>query len=263
MTVDTDPSQGHRTRVDDGIRIVPMYIPEELITAPAVPAAPAARMTYRGGPLLTNVQVFTTFWGAAWQAGQAPLRQQLNQFFDYVTASPLIDQLAEYSAPTKVIGRGTRVGTATITTPTLRHTVSDATIRQVLQREIANNTSFPKPNSNLLYFLYLPPGVSVSQGGGRSCMSFCGYHDSIGGTIFYAVMPFAGCNGCLGGMSALDALTTTSSHELCEAITDAVPGQGWYDDHHGEIGDVCAWTTKKLGAYTVQLEWSNQAGGCK
>jgi hypothetical protein len=41
-----------------------------------------------------------------------------------------------------------------------------------------------------------------------------------------------------------------------------VPGQGWYDDANGEIGDICAWQTKKLGSYTVQLEWSNKANSC-
>lgn len=61
-------------------------------------------------------------------------------------------------------------------------------------------------------------------------------------------------------MSALDALTGTSSHELCEAITDPVPGTGWYDDRNGEIGDICAWAFKKLGGHVVQLEWSNAAG---
>jgi len=76
-------------------------------------------------------------------------------------------------------------------------------------------------------------------------------------------MPFPNCAGCLGGMTNLDALTSTSSHELCEAITDPLPGQGRYDDTHGEIGDICAWQTKKLGNYTVQLEWSNQDASCK
>jgi hypothetical protein len=57
----------------------------------------------------------------------------------------------------------------------------------------------------------------------------------------------------------LDALTSTSSHELCEAITDAIPGRGWYGDANGEIGDICAWKTKTIGNYTVQLEWSNKA----
>jgi hypothetical protein len=71
-----------------------------------------------------------------------------------------------------------------------------------------------------------------------------------------------GCSGCTGGLATLDALTSTSSHELCEAITDPVPGQGWYDDVNGEIGDICAWKTKQVGTYTVQLEWSNQANAC-
>jgi hypothetical protein len=75
-------------------------------------------------------------------------------------------------------------------------------------------------------------------------------------------MPYPGCAGCVGGLAVLDALTSTSSHELCEAVTDPVPGQGWYDDANGEIGDICAWQTKKLGPWTVQLEWSNQKGAC-
>jgi len=41
-----------------------------------------------------------------------------------------------------------------------------------------------------------------------------------------------------------------------------VPGQGWYDDNNGEIGDICAWKTRILGGYTIQLEWSNNAGAC-
>jgi hypothetical protein len=58
-------------------------------------------------------------------------------------------------------------------------------------------------------------------------------------------------------------LTSTSSHELCEAITDAVPGRGWYDDlGNAEIGDLCAWKTKKVAGSTVQLEWSNKANAC-
>src|SRR5215472_16169080 len=62
-------------------------------------------------------------------------------------------------------------------------------------------------------------------------------------------MPYPGCAGCSGSMDTFSALTTTSSQELCEAITDAIPGQGWYDDTNGEIGDICAWKTKKLGQH--------------
>ena len=61
------------------------------------------------------------------------------------------------------------------------------------------------------------------------------------------------------GHNAIDALTSTNSHELCEPITDPIPGQGWYDDANGEIGDICACKSKKLGKYAVQLECSNRA----
>jgi hypothetical protein len=75
-------------------------------------------------------------------------------------------------------------------------------------------------------------------------------------------MPYPTCAGCLGGMAAFDALTGTSSHEFCEAITDPVPGSGWYDQVNGEIGDICAWHFKKVAGYNVQMEWSNAQNKC-
>src|SRR5207253_10071018 len=157
--------------------------------APAhgAPPPPAPQLSYRGGPLLTAVEVFTVFWGQAWQqAPQSALIDQLNAFFDFVLTSQLIDQLAEYSVPAQAIGYGKRIGTATITSPRLRHAVFDGTVRHMLRQEISVNPVFPEPAANTLYFVYLPPGVSVSQGGDRSCQAFCGYHDVINGRVFYA-----------------------------------------------------------------------------
>jgi hypothetical protein len=251
----------------DAIRIVPLHLPDTMRqpTTEAIAAGPAAapHLAYRNGPLLTAVEVFTIFWGAAWQqAAQSPIVTQINQFFDFILTSPLIAQLSEYSVPGKTIGNGKHTGTLTITTPHLGRSVSDTAIQHMLQQEIATNSAVPHPTPNTLYFIYLPPGVRVVQGGSASCQAFCGYHNDISGQIFYAAMPFPGCAGCTGGLSAIDALTSTSSHELCEAITDPIPGQGWYDDVHGEIGDICAWQTKKVGPYTVQLEWSNNDNKC-
>jgi len=252
-------------RLNDPIRIVPLHLPSELYRPSAgIAAAPAAQLTYRQGPLLVSVKVFTIFWGQAWQTSpNSDLANQINQFFGFVVSSALMDQLAEYSVPGQTIGYGSIIGTVTITQPVLSHSVTDAAIQQMLQQQINSNSSVPKPDANTLYFIYLPPGTAVVQGGSRSCQAFCGYHDTFGTGIYYAVMPFPNCAGCQGGMTNLDALTSTSSHEFCEAITDPVPGQGWYDDAHGEIGDICAWQTKKLGNYTVQLEWSNKSASCK
>ena len=243
----------------DAIRVVPLALPDELAAAPM--AAP--KLTYRGGHLLSSVEVFTTFWGSAWEQGEpAQARAKIDEFFQFILTSALIDQLAEYSVPRHKIGHGQLVGTAVVPAMNFQSAISDGEIRHRLQHRILTDHRFPPPNRNMLYFIYLPPGVAVVQGGGRSCQVFCGYHDAINGKIFYAVMPWPGCGGCIGGLGRIDALTSTSSHELCEAITDPVPPLGWYDNAHGEIGDICAWKTKQLGSYTVQLEWSNSAGKC-
>ena len=226
-------------------------------------AAPAPNLTYRGGPLLTNVEVFTIFWGADWQQPtNSPLISEINSFFDEILSSSLIEQLAEYDVTGKSIGRGVLLGTNTFTESSPGKSVTDASIQKFLQMQISAGT-FPAVTSNTLYFVYLPPGTQVKQGPAASCKDFCGYHDATPTAgIYYAVMPYPNCSGCLGGLETFPSLTSTSSHELCEAITDPVPGQGWYDNDNGEIGDICAWKTKQLGNYTIQLEWSNKAAAC-
>ncbi|MGI8438444.1 MAG: hypothetical protein ACR2NX_16345 [Chthoniobacterales bacterium] len=259
------PPRGQRKRAHgakDAIRIVPLHLPatttehlrqfslDDTVTP----------LTYRGGPLLTAVEVFTVFWGSGWKKIPETVTA-LNDFFPAIL--PLLTkQLAEYSVPQFKIGDGHWLGSVSLTKPALKKSVTDAAIQEMLQAQTSSNKAFPQPGPNVLYFVYLAPGVRVTQGGSASCLAFCGYHDQIGGKIFYAVMPYPNCQGCLGALQPLAALTSTSSHELCEAITDPIPGQGWYNDTAGEIGDICAWKTKPLGGYTVQLEWSNQAKKC-
>lgn len=244
----------------DSVRIVPLATPE-LIQKAAV-AAPAAQLVYNNGPLIAQPQVFTIFWGTAWQNGTLlNLVAQVNGFFDYILTSPLIDQLGEYSVAQYQIQYGTRIGTLSLTSPDVSQTVDDSDIQQMLQQQLSSG-NIPAPNANLIYFVFLPSGVTVTQGGSASCQVFCGYHDVISNDIFYAVMPFPDCSGCTSNLSSFDAITVTASHELCEAITDPIPGQGWYDSQNGEIGDICAWQTKQIGQYTVQQEWSNKAESC-
>jgi hypothetical protein len=252
----TSKAHTPQTKYKHPLRIVPLH------GAPRVTAAVTPELTYRNGPLLTNVEVFTVFWGKAWQdATNSTVVKQMNEFFDFVLTSKLIDQLGEYSVEGKTIGHGTRTGSLTLTTSEPGAKVQDSAIQQMLQSEIAAGT-LPAKNANSLYFVFLPPGTQLEQGGAASCTDFCGYHDATSDDVFYAAMPYPNCTGCEGGLTTLDALTSTSSHELCEAITDPIPGQGWYDDANGEIGDICAWKTKRLNGFTVQLEWSNAAEAC-
>ena len=224
--------------------------------------APAsAHLTYNNGPLLTSVQVFTIFCGSKWGTPSGgTMMQNLNKFFQAIVVSPLMTQLDEYSVPSKTIGPGSFIGTKLITANAPVGGITDSTIRKQLKAWIAAKT-VPKTTSNTLYFIYLEPGIVSLMGGSKSCQNYCGYHDAVG-KVYYAVMPYPTCAGCLGGMAAFDALTGTSSHEFCEAVTDPVPGAGWYDNVNGEIGDICAWNFKKVAGYTVQMEWSNAQNKC-
>lgn len=243
------------------INIVPLFDLPLFAIAPAAPVS-APRLTFRGGPLLPAVQVFTFFWGVAWQQDPlAPLVHEINQFFDFVLTSALMDQLAEYNVPGMSIGHGSRVGAVILSTDPPAE-IADIDVQQLIQQELASDAAVPQPTPSSLYFVFLPPGVTITLAGAASCSNFCGYHSAVNGGTFYAVTPYPDCSACTGTSSVLDALTSTSSHELCEAITDPVPGQGWYDDQNGEIGDICAWKTKRLGSYMVQLEWSNRTGRC-
>src|SRR5260221_5633754 len=171
----------------DAIRIVPLHKPEAQAFAPA--AVP--KLVYRNGPLITSVEIFTIFWGASWQQEpSAGILAQMNQFFDFILTSSLMGQLAEYSVAGQSIGHGKRTGSTTLTTPEPSISVTDLAIQQLLQREISSNGAFPQPSANTLYFVFLPSGTTVVQGGNRSCQQFCGYHDAIGNRIFYAVTAF-------------------------------------------------------------------------
>jgi hypothetical protein len=83
-------------------KIVPAFVTDS--AAPFRLASPP-NVTYHGGPLLRNAEVFTIFWGAAWtQPPTSSLVSPVNQFFDFILTSSLIDVLAEYNAPNFRIG---------------------------------------------------------------------------------------------------------------------------------------------------------------
>src|ERR1700704_50664 len=120
------------------IQIVPLH--GDALAAPVT----QAQLTYRGGPLLAAVQVFVFFWGTAWQGPQGALVQQINQFFDFVLTSPLLDQLGEYGVAGASIAHGSRTGSVILSTdpPT---TIADADVQALVQQEITNDSAVPQP----------------------------------------------------------------------------------------------------------------------
>lgn len=234
--------------------IVPSITPTELL---AFAAPETAQLTNHGGPILSSVQVQAIFWGEAWgQSPQSDLIPQFGDFFNFILTSSLMDMLAEYG-----VGHGQYLGAVTLTNPALGMRVSDDQIQQGLQGWIQNQ-SVSQPGANTLYFVYLPPGVTVDIQGQSSCTDLCGYHNHINGQIFYAVEPYIDCAGCQFGNGIFDSLTKVSSHELCEAVTDPALN-AWFDDGSGdEIGDICNGSMMSLGGFIVQGEWSNNQNAC-
>src|SRR5947199_10337320 len=101
----------------DAIRIVPLHEPGRI----AAPPRPTPKLTYRGGPLISAVEIFTVFWGTY----DKNLADKLNAFFKYIVKSKLIDEMSEYAVDGKPIGQGSFAGTATVTTPKPGTSVTD------------------------------------------------------------------------------------------------------------------------------------------
>jgi len=123
-------------------------------------------------------------------------------------------------------------------------------------------------NANSLFVLILPDQVTaiLDSDGSQSCQQFCGYHESFsyhGTDIAYAVLPSSLCQGC-GGQ--IGDFTAVYAHELAEAATDKIPGQGWTADDGEENGDLEAWTLFGWGPpedpnrYTIQGYYTNERG---
>jgi hypothetical protein len=102
-------NRSKRFELGEYIRVVPLHHPK-----PAPPAT--AELTYRNGPLITNVEVYTVFWGNLWgsTSTSTDLMSKLNKFFADIVVSAAIDQLAEYGVPGQAIGHGSFVGTKVI-----------------------------------------------------------------------------------------------------------------------------------------------------
>lgn len=266
------------------------------MTAASVPSCGTSCKTlYYGGKVIPNAKVYVVNWTSAVAPGG-----DLGAFYNAVTNSTYLDWLNEYDTPTgtggpttgtnQFIGRGVYGGTFTIapssanasgTCPTgnllpppgTTVCLTDAQVQSELNAQIAAG-HLPPSDENALYMTYFPPHTFIAGAGSGSCISggFCGYHSTWKDStreFYYGVLPDhgpgSGCDAGCGSHAPFDNLTSTSAHELCEAITDAEVGivtntsnvgLGWYDDPNGEIGDMCN-STSSVAGFTVQDIFSN------
>ena len=243
----------------------------KLHKGPQTASAPAgAKLVYNGGPVLSNVKVYTVYWGAS-----VPDQASLNKFYGDITSSAYYDWLTEYNTPTQTIGHGSFGGSVVDTTPPAGSTVTDLQIQQDITKLI-NAGKLPPNDANNLYMVHFPAGVTITMGGSSSCVQFCAYHGTYtlnGKNAYYGVMPdlSGGCaGGCGTAATKLQNQTSVASHELVEATTDAAvglatvigPPLAWYDPTNGEIGDICNGQQGVVAGWTVQKQFSNKANDC-
>jgi len=280
----------------------------------------ACSFQYYGGPVISNVDVVVVYWGSQISSvvncgGGTDSHGNcigVSQFFSAVSDSTFIDMLGEYNAAgvdanagsrtglpgtNQTVGRGSlHAGSPFVITVSASNSgtiINDSNIQNEIQTQIANGV-LPAPASdaggdvNTLYMVYFPPGLVISDPSiGTSCVDFCAYHSTYNLNALdvpYGVIPdFGKGGGCglgCGSGTEFENITSVSSHELAEAITDTAVGIGttldyplaWYDANNGEIGDPCNGNTGTLQLdsipYVVQQEFSQSAydvnpnGGC-
>ena len=202
MPDDLHPAKKIYPAHGDPIRIVPLHLPDTLRqpTVEAAAAAPAAapKLTYRNGPLLTAVEVFTIFWGPAWQhapqSAMAHANQPVLRFHSDEPPDRSARGVQRARKGDRAAANGPEPSPSRRRSSSIRFPIPPFSI--CCSTKLPSNPAVPHPTPNTLYFVYLPPGVRVVQGGSASCQAFCGYHNDISGQIFYAAMPYPGCAGC-------------------------------------------------------------------
>lgn len=229
-------------------------------------------MTYHGGHVLANVKIDLVIWDT-WSYSNdprtgAPLygTRSVSSFLSNIVRSPLIDWLSEYNTPQQRIGRGSLEGIYTIHPSAANNpaTLSPYTIETVLKNKI-NAGALPGNGPNRLYMIYLPNGKQIS------ISNACAYHsytNNNGNHAYYAVMPYnVNRGGCRKAIWAMDDLTSSSSHELFEAITDPALSAWYTTNTAGEISDKCNWWEEPTflpdgQIYIAQRQWSNRYNRC-
>jgi hypothetical protein len=223
-------------------------------------------VTFHGGQLLANVEAQAVYLGADWTTNSTLTAQSANldQFLGSLVQSSYMDALSQAGYR---VGRGSATAGAKVDGGINKGAgLTDAQIRSDLQSAIQSG-QVGAPDANRLYVVYVEPGVVIKDGQATSQTSFLGYHGAFAGhdangksaDIHYAVIAYPGTPnpsaGSQGFGSAIDQLTSVSSHELAEAVTDPnvnYKSLGWYDDQlNGEIGDLTRQTVR-LNGFLVQ-----------
>jgi hypothetical protein len=256
-------------RAQRGLRFLPACR-RSVTPIEATPAPPAARVSRHGGSQLLAPQVHLVF-DADFPHPERYIEWHLYHCLTGLVSGSFAQGLRQYGA-----GPGVYAGYATPSFPSgsIGSTGLEDWLRTLLMAPGAGKTA-----PDQLFMLFPSPRTVIGDDGFVYGVDWCAYHGSVqlpaageasALDVAYAVVPYptpeAWCGQSLG-LSDLDILTVLASHELAEAMTDAVPGQGWEGDD-GEIDDFapCLWRPIEVRfdgmVYKIQAYWDERAGRC-
>jgi hypothetical protein len=254
-----------------------------MVARPASTGGAYPNFVNNGGPVVTSPRLFTSFWGASWQAGaaQKAAATRLNQFCADLLDSGFMNVLAQYGAGT---GKDPSGVTGTSTIASLSGQLTNTAIESAIQSAIGAGT-IPEPppaNASDMLMIFLDESIEVKDSGLGIVMceptgdTAFGFHDFFttakGNPFYYAVVPAltdaclqsscpTGDSGCSLHLSATQEQrrTQVSSHEFAEMVTDPQLN-AWYDPQNGENGDICNGKSDTITAgsnsWTVQRIYS-------
>jgi hypothetical protein len=295
---------------DSTIHIFPTVPGNTGTLAPAL--VPTGPLVYHGGPVMTNLITYAIFWvPAKLQNGtptstSASYRPILKRLLTDYPGHGIDNNNTQYykiiGSPIYIRNTGSFGGAFVDTSPYPPSGCSNSarpggclTDHQI-QNEIKKVMALNGWTGGLQHMFL----VFTSDGEG-SCTSaasticsyvisppgYCAYHGAFFNAalapIVYGNIPYGDLSVCQApsepspnGDAIADAVTSTVSHEVTEAITDPIPPSGWFENTFGfEIGDLCAynygtptWASNEANEmwngnpYLLQQEWDNHEGGC-
>jgi len=219
---------------------------------------------HSGNPMATT-HIYSIYWGSTFTTGY---KDAVNAFLNTISTAPLNTVTNQYFvSPTK--NQMTYSGTyldSTSNPPTSAPTTASI-LAEVYRAVVTLGKGTLDPAG--LYLVFTDNFPSQTR--------YCAWHGagSVNKQSFtIAYQPFLGTvSGCSANsmtgysvgstISGVDAVANVASHEIYETITDPQLN-AWFDSSGAEIGDKCAWYfgSTKVGAYSVQTEWSNAKSGC-